>query len=131
MKGASLVLVLGIGFVGRASAALELKLVTPAPEQLPYVYPDLRLTMENLSQKPAYFPANTFRVDVFVREKAGWLECEQMLKGLPPPFRAVEWEKIEAGGVRTIPIPMTQCLCRGRSAHEVCHEWTDVPGEYQ
>ena len=81
----ALVLSLALGCAARPSAALELKLSSSMAEQLPYVYPDLRLTLTNHSASPVVFPASGFHVRVLLEHGDGWLECRPVVVSEPAP----------------------------------------------
>jgi len=126
-----LVISLALGCAARPSAALELKLSSSLPEQLPYVYPDLRLTLTNRSASAVFFPASGVHVRVLLEHGDGWVECRPVVVSEPAPTGTVKWEGVAAGGEKAIPVPATRCLCYDTRSTDTCREWTDVPGLYR
>ena len=131
MKISAIAVSLALACAARPSAALELKFSSPMAEQLPFVYPDLRLAVENHSAIRALFPSNGVHVQVFLERGSGWVECHEAVASAQSLGGKLQWEGIEAGGQRAIPVPATRCICYGTRSTEMCHEWTDVPGLYR
>ncbi len=119
---------LSVGCAAPPSAALELKLSSSISEQLPYVNPDLRLTVKNRSASPVLFPAIGVHVRVLLEHGNGWVECRPLAVSEPAPIGAVKWEEMAAGGEKAIPVPASRCLCYDTRSTDTCREWTDVPG---
>jgi hypothetical protein len=99
--------------------------------QLPYVDPDLRLTLKNRSAGPVPFPASGAHVRILLEQGGKWGECHPVVASAPAGTGTVKWEEIEAGGERAIRVPATRCLCDGKEPTDMCREWTAVPGRYR
>jgi hypothetical protein len=114
-----------------STGALQLELRTGMPEQLPYVYPDLRLALVNSSSRSAFLPRGGFYVQTSLGTADGWRECSPTVLSRPGLNDKVEWDQVPAGDMRAIPVPATRCLCRETSSSKSCKDWTDTPGQYR
>jgi len=131
MKAITLIAMLTIGCAAAPSSAVELTLTSPMPEQLPYVYPDLTLRLENSSPNKLLLPPSGLLVQVFLDQGAGWTGCHATVVAARSTSNTAKWEELAAGNAKVVPVPAFQCLCYDRPSTEQCHEWTDVPGTYR
>jgi hypothetical protein len=131
MKRGALVLLVLLLATAPSTGALELRLTAGMPEQLPYVYPDLRLVLKNPSPLPAFFPKNGFYVHTSIETGDGWSDCRPRVLSMPPTSRKIEWEEVPSGGLRAVPVPASQCLCKEKSSSQQCKDWTENPGQYR
>jgi hypothetical protein len=130
MRVCAIVLSFALGCAVQRSAALEVKLSSPMPEQLPYLYPDLTVLIVNESASNVLLPSGGLRVRVLLEHGNGWVEC-YAAGGSAHSVARITSESIEPGGTRAIPVPANRCICYGTRSTDMCREWADEPGVYR
>jgi len=131
MKRGALTLLLLLLATAPSPGTAELRLTTGMPEQLPYVYPDLRLVLANPTGRPVFLPRQGFHVNLSLETEDGWRECRPVVVSMPGNPAKVEWEEVTAGGTRAVLVPASRCLCRESFSSQPCADWTERPGTYR
>lgn len=108
-------------------AALELRLTTRLPEQLPYLRPDMRLEVVNRSPDAVRFPKNAFRVGLFLETEAGWRECRPLVASTPRLLSSIDWHEISPGETFPVSIPGSRCS----KGEGTWFEWANLPGTHR
>ncbi len=116
-----------LAVVSPTEAALELRLTTRLSEQLPFLYPDMRLEVVNASQDVVLFPGNAFRVLLSLEDEEGWRECRPLVVPRRRPLSSIEWQEISPGGVFGVGIPGSRCA-EGKGTW---FEWANQPGAHR
>lgn len=116
-----------LGAFAPAGASFELRLTTRLPEQLPYLFPDMRLEVVNSSASAMQFPMNAYHVLLYLETDEGWRECRPLVQSRPRPLASIEWKEVAAGESFQTGIPGSRCA-EGKGTW---FEWANEPGTHR